>query len=171
MFTFIISSSTDAVIMTASKSCPSRSRHSQQLQISHGIKVMLVAVLAASSPRTGVPAAPPAGRASGRGMCTARYSSSSPEPSPDSQTTSARGPSRRRRSVASWSPAQLTGTALLLLSLFLIFVFVLMGWAILPNALRPFQDLLCSPEFRYYQDENMPIKFCSEAYFFRLEVL
>ena len=27
---------------------------------------------------------------------------------------------------------------------------VLMGWSLLPNALRPFQDLLCSPEFRYY---------------------
>jgi hypothetical protein len=26
-------------------------------------------------------------------------------------------------------------------------------------------------EFRYYSDMNMPIKFCSEAYFFRLEVL
>ena len=28
-----------------------------------------------------------------------------------------------------------------------------------------FSDLLCSPEFRYY-DVNMPIKFCSEVYFF-----
>ena len=27
---------------------------------------------------------------------------------------------------------------------------VLMGWSLLSNALRPFQDLLCSPEFRYY---------------------
>ena len=26
-----------------------------------------------------------------------------------------------------------------------VFVFVLMGWSLLPNALRPFQDLLCSP--------------------------
>ena len=26
---------------------------------------------------------------------------------------------------------------------------VLMGWSLLPNALRPFQDLLCSREFRY----------------------
>ena len=34
-----------------------------------------------------------------------------------------------------------------------------------------FQDLLCFPEFRYYKDVNMPIKFCSEAYFSRLEVL
>ena len=33
--------------------------------------------------------------------------------------------------------------------------------------LRPFQDLLCSREFRYYQEVNMPIKFCSEAYFFQ----
>ena len=29
---------------------------------------------------------------------------------------------------------------------------------------------MSSPEFRYW-DENMPIKLCSEAYFFRLEVL
>ena len=27
---------------------------------------------------------------------------------------------------------------------------VLMGWLLLPNALRPIQDLLCSPEFKYY---------------------
>ena len=27
---------------------------------------------------------------------------------------------------------------------------VLMGWSLLLNALRPFQDLLCSLEFRYY---------------------
>ena len=26
------------------------------------------------------------------------------------------------------------------------------------TATQPFQDLLCSPEFRYYQDVNMPIK-------------
>ena len=32
-------------------------------------------------------------------------------------------------------------------------------------------DLLCSPEFTYYYDVNVPIKFCSEAYYFRLEVL
>ena len=32
----------------------------------------------------------------------------------------------------------------------IVFVFVLMGWSLLPNALRPFWDLLCSPEFRYY---------------------
>ena len=44
---------------------------------------------------------------------------------------------------------------------------VLMGWSLLPNALRPFQDLLCSPEFRYNLDVNMLIKFCSEAYFFQ----
>ena len=42
---------------------------------------------------------------------------------------------------------------------------VLKGWSLLPNALRPFSDLLCSPEFRYYLEVNMPIKFCSEAYF------
>ena len=47
---------------------------------------------------------------------------------------------------------------------------VLKGWSLLPNSLRPFQDLLCSPEFSY-QDLNMPIKICSEAYFFRLEIL
>ena len=27
---------------------------------------------------------------------------------------------------------------------------VLKKWSLLPNGLRPFQDLLCSPEFRYY---------------------
>ena len=31
-----------------------------------------------------------------------------------------------------------------------LYCIVLMGWSLLPNALRPFQDLLCSPEFRYY---------------------
>ena len=31
--------------------------------------------------------------------------------------------------------------------------------------------LLCSPEFRYYQDVNMPIKFCLEAYFLGLRFL
>ena len=32
-----------------------------------------------------------------------------------------------------------------------VFVFIVMGWSLLPNALRPFfKDLLCSPEFRYY---------------------
>ena len=34
-----------------------------------------------------------------------------------------------------------------------------------------FSDLLCSPKCRYYQGVNIPIKCCSEAYFFRLEVL
>ena len=34
-------------------------------------------------------------------------------------------------------------------SIFFIFVFVLMGWSLLSNALWPFQDLLCSPELRY----------------------
>ena len=48
---------------------------------------------------------------------------------------------------------------------------VLKGWSWLSNALRPFQDLLCSLEFRYYEDVNMPITFCSDANFFRLEVL
>ena len=34
-------------------------------------------------------------------------------------------------------------------------VFVLMGWSLLPNALRPFfKDLLCSLELGYY-DVNM----------------
>ena len=42
---------------------------------------------------------------------------------------------------------------------------ILKGWSLLPNALRRFQDLLRSPEFRYYYDVNKPIKFCSEAYF------
>ena len=31
-----------------------------------------------------------------------------------------------------------------------LYCIVLKGWSLLPNALRPFQDLLCSPEFRYY---------------------
>ena len=31
-----------------------------------------------------------------------------------------------------------------------LYCIVLMGWSLLPNALQPFQDLLCSPEFRYY---------------------
>ena len=48
---------------------------------------------------------------------------------------------------------------------------VLKGWLLLSNALRHFQDLLGSPEFGYYYDLNMPIKFCSEAYFLRLEVV
>ena len=46
-----------------------------------------------------------------------------------------------------------------------------MGWSLLPNALRPFQDLLRSPEFRYSLEVNMPIKICSEVYFFKLQVL
>ena len=53
----------------------------------------------------------------------------------------------------------------------ILYCIVLKGWSLLPNALQPFQDLLCFPEFRYYQDVNMLIKFCSETYFFRLEVL
>ena len=49
-----------------------------------------------------------------------------------------------------------------------IFLFVLMGWSLLPYALWPFKI--------YYTPSNlgitkMPIKFCSEAYFFRLDVL
>ena len=31
-----------------------------------------------------------------------------------------------------------------------LYYIVLKGRSLLPNALRPFQDLLCSPEFRYY---------------------
>ena len=30
-----------------------------------------------------------------------------------------------------------------------IYCIVLKGWSLLPNALRPFQDLLCSPEFGF----------------------
>ena len=30
------------------------------------------------------------------------------------------------------------------------YCFVLVGWSLLPHALRCFQDLLCSPEFRYF---------------------
>ena len=41
------------------------------------------------------------------------------------------------------------------------------GWSLLPNALRPFEYRLCSREFRYHLDVNMPIKFSSEAYFFQ----
>ena len=32
----------------------------------------------------------------------------------------------------------------------LLYCIVIKGWSLLHNALRPFQDLLCSPEFRYY---------------------
>ena len=42
---------------------------------------------------------------------------------------------------------------------------VLKGWS-----LHCDPDLLCSPKFRY-QDVNIPIKFCSEAYLLRLKVL
>ena len=35
-------------------------------------------------------------------------------------------------------------------SCIVLYCIVMMGWSLLPNALRPFQDLLCSPEFRYY---------------------
>ena len=31
-----------------------------------------------------------------------------------------------------------------------LYCIVLMGWSLLLNALRPFQDIFCSPEFRYY---------------------
>ena len=48
-----------------------------------------------------------------------------------------------------------------------LYCIVLKGWSLLPNELRPFQDLLCSREFRYDKDVNMPIKFCSETYFFQ----
>ena len=45
-----------------------------------------------------------------------------------------------------------------------------MGWSLLPNALRPFfKDVLCYPNLGI-TNVNMPIKFCSEAYFFMLEV-
>jgi len=56
-------------------------------------------------------------------------------------------------------------------SMYVLYCIVLMGWSLLPNELRPFQDLLCSPEFKYFYDVNMLNKFCSEAYFSRLEVL
>ena len=46
------------------------------------------------------------------------------------------------------------------------FVFVLMGLSLLPNALRPFKIYCAPPNLGI-----MPIKFCSETYFFRLEVL
>ena len=42
---------------------------------------------------------------------------------------------------------------------------VLMGWTLLPDALRPFRDLLCSPEFRYYYDVNMPSNFAQKPIF------
>ena len=45
------------------------------------------------------------------------------------------------------------------------------GVVIAAQCTATFSDLLCSPEFRYYKDVNMSIKFCSEAYFFRLEVV
>ena len=32
----------------------------------------------------------------------------------------------------------------------IVYCIVLMRWSLLTNTLRPFQDLLCSPEFRYY---------------------
>jgi hypothetical protein len=31
-----------------------------------------------------------------------------------------------------------------------LYCIVLKGWKLLPDVLRPFQDILCSPEFRYY---------------------
>jgi hypothetical protein len=39
-----------------------------------------------------------------------------------------------------------------LISLYCIVLYciVLKGWSLLPNALQPFQDRLCSPEFKYY---------------------
>ena len=52
-----------------------------------------------------------------------------------------------------------------IISCIVMYCIVLKGWSLLPDVLRPFQDLFCSPEFRYYWDVNMPIKFCSEAYF------
>ena len=47
---------------------------------------------------------------------------------------------------------------------------VLMGWSLLPNALRPFQIYFAPPNLGI-RTWVMPIKFCSGAYFFRLEVL
>ena len=64
----------------------------------------------------------------------------------------------KRRSVKSIKVSYLIGSATFQESI------VLMGWSLLPNALRPFWDILCSPEFRYWE-VNMPIKFCSEDYF------
>ena len=46
-----------------------------------------------------------------------------------------------------------------------VFVFVLMVVVIAAQCSKIFKDLLYSPEFRYYQDMNLPIRFCSEAYF------
>ena len=39
------------------------------------------------------------------------------------------------------------------------------GVVIATQCTATFEDLLCSLEFRYYQDVNMPFRFCSEAYF------
>jgi hypothetical protein len=44
-----------------------------------------------------------------------------------------------------------------------------MGWSLLPNAMQPLRSIVL-PEFKYYLEVNIPIKFCSETYFFRLEV-
>ena len=46
-------------------------------------------------------------------------------------------------------------------------VFVLMGWWLLPNALRPFHIYCAPPNFSCYKDVNMPIKYCSGAYLFQ----
>jgi hypothetical protein len=55
--------------------------------------------------------------------------------------------------------------------LYCVVLYFIEGVVIAAQCIASFSDILCSPEFRYYLDLNMPIKFCSEAYFFRLEVL
>ena len=55
--------------------------------------------------------------------------------------------------------------------LFCVFCICFGGVVITAQCTETFSDLLCSPEFRYYYDVNMPIKVCSEAYFFKIEVL
>ena len=47
-----------------------------------------------------------------------------------------------------------------------IVLYCIKGVVIAAQCTTTFSDLLCSPEFRYYQDVNTPIKFCSEDYFF-----
>ena len=50
--------------------------------------------------------------------------------------------------------------------LYCIVVYCIEGVVIAAQFTATFSDLLCSPEFRY-QDVNMPIKVCLEAYFFQ----
>ena len=61
-------------------------------------------------------------------------------------------------------------TRSLLFFLYLYFCIGFDGVVIAAQWSATFSHLLCSPKFGYY-DVNMPVKFCSEAYFFRLEVL